>query len=155
MSEALWDISGVDGLAIAQTLFGEPIGHLSPFQSLETTLEEKPCAVLRLCERNFRILYSGSIAQLITPLQSSVSVHQYSWLKSFSISSHQLLKLTEKATVKAPHRLINLPNHQAVPAQLDDMALLIWQHSSPRKSSIDIHTATTDAELLKSKISHL
>ncbi|MGD1866987.1 MAG: hypothetical protein ACFB0D_20740 [Phormidesmis sp.] len=153
----LWDISGADGLAIAQTLFGQSVSYLAPFQSLETVLEENPCSVLRLCNRNFRILSSSPIPQHLIPQHlipqaHTASIHQYSWLQTFSISPQQLHQLTQKATVRAPHRLTNLPNHQAVPAQLDDIALLIWQHSSAHRPSIDIHTSHSSAKLLESKI---
>ena len=64
MSRMLWDMAGVDGLEVAQTLFGEKVGHLAPFQSLETVVQDKDCSVLRLCDRNFRIVYPGTLHNL-------------------------------------------------------------------------------------------
>ena len=180
MDQTIWDIAGTDGLIVVQSLLGKSVGYLAPFQSLETVLAGEPCSVLRLCDRNFRIRYAGDITQHISPLKSNVLVRQYEWLKAFSISSNQLQSLTKRATVRPPHRLVGLPTHQAVPAQLDTISMLIWRHTSlgsrsqrvyegsresssekdsekasSEKSSVDIHTSWTDVERLKEKINNL
>ncbi|MEL6160873.1 MAG: hypothetical protein AAFQ40_00415 [Cyanobacteria bacterium J06623_5] len=170
MSQTLWDIAGIDALSVARTLFGESVGYLAPFQSLETNLKGTDCSVLRLCDRNFRVLCSDDLEQAILLLNCNVSVHQYNWLASFSLGAHQLKALAEHATVRPPHRLINLPNHQAVPAQLEDIAMLIWRHSSLENTALkepilenptldartaDIHTACANLERLKELINNL
>ncbi|MEL6469805.1 MAG: hypothetical protein AAFQ74_08760 [Cyanobacteria bacterium J06623_4] len=155
MAQILWDFAGIEALTVAQTLFGESVADLAAFQSLETSLKGKDCSVLRLCDRNFRILYSDDIKPIISSLSCNVFVHQYSWLTSFSLPADRLKALTINATVRAPHRLTNLPNHQAVPAQLENMAMLIWQHSSSKTPTIDIHTALRHENQLKAKITKL
>lgn len=151
----LWDIAGVDGLTVAKMLFNETVGYLAPFQSVETVLAGEACSVLRLCERNFRVLYAGSLPQHVTPLNYNVHVRQYSWLTTVSLPLHKLQPLIEQATVRAPHRLTHLPNHQAVPAQLDDSAFLLWRHSPKGKPTIDIHTASARAKKMTETISRL
>ena len=63
-----WDMAGADGLVAARALFGESVDRLAPFQSMETTLEGLPCAVLRLCDRNFRVTYPGPFDQRVAAL---------------------------------------------------------------------------------------
>ena len=151
MAAGLWDMAGVDGLAVAISLFGEAAGRLAPFQSLETQVQKKDCSVLRLCDRNFRIAYPGSLNTLVTPLQANVWIKQYDWLSVVSLSSEQLPKLAEQATVRPPHRLKSLPHDQAVPAQLTDIALLIWRHTCRDTPVIDLHVAHTDVDRLISR----
>ncbi len=148
MAAGLWDMAGVDGLAVTIALFGEAVGHLAPFQSLETVLAGKDCSVLRLCDRNFRIAYSGPLDSLVAPLQAQVWIREYDWLGVVAIAPHQLPQLTAQATVRPPHRLQNLPNHQAVPAQLADIAIVIWQHSPQGEPVLDLHLARTDVNRL-------
>ncbi|MEL6604818.1 MAG: hypothetical protein AAFP20_16525 [Cyanobacteria bacterium J06614_10] len=155
MAKILWDFAGIEALTVAQTLFGESVGELAAFQSLETSLEGKDCSVLRLCDRNFRILYLDDVRPVISSLNCNVFVRQYTWLASFSIPADRLEALTINATVRAPHRLANLPNHQAVPAQLEDMSMLVWQHSSSKIPTIDIHTAHSYENRLKAEINRL
>lgn len=148
MAAGLWDLAGVDGLAVAIALFGEAAGHLAPFQSLETVVRGEACSVLRLCDRNFRIAYSGPLDSLVAPLQAKVWVREYDWLRVVAIAPHQLLQLTAQATVRPPHRLQNLPNHQAVPAQVADIAILIWRHTPQGVPAVDLHLAHTEVDKL-------
>ena len=85
MDNSLWDLAGIDGLAVAKYLLGEEVGHLAPFQSMETVLEGKDCSVLRLCELNFRIVYPGPLDQLIDPIQGNI------WLKQFRLVDQECL----------------------------------------------------------------
>ena len=144
----LWDIAGVDGLAVAQALFGEAVGYLAPFQSLEAAVAGQDCSVLRLCDRNFRIAYPGPLDSLVAPLQARVWVRAYDWLSVVAIAPHQFSRLTAQATVRAPHRLQNLPNHQAVPAQVADIALVIWRHAPRGVPVVDLHLARTEVDRL-------
>ncbi len=145
-------MAGVDGLAVAQLLFGEAAGYLAPFQSLETVIAGQDCSVLRLCDRNFRIAYPGPLDSLIAPLQADVWAREYDWLSVVAIAPHQLPQLTAQTTVRPPHRL-HLPNHQAVPAQVADIAILIWRHSPRGMPVVDLHLARTDVDRLMEKVS--
>ncbi|KPQ36618.1 MAG: hypothetical protein HLUCCA11_05480 [Phormidesmis priestleyi Ana] len=155
MTHHLWDMAGVDGLAMAKSLFGEAIGHLAPFQSLETTIQHENCSVLRLCDYNFRIAYAGAfdrlIAQQLGP-QYCIWIKQYDWLGRMQITLDRLPALIEQASVRAPHRLANLPNNQAVPAQLDDIALVIWRHYIQGQPAVEIHASQSHLTCLKTKI---
>jgi hypothetical protein len=152
MNNALWDMAGVDGLAVAKHLFGEEVGYLAPFQSVETTLQGKDCSVLRLCDRNFRISYPDPLHPLIAPLHSNVWCKQFDWLTSLSLSINFLPKIISQATVRPPHRLENSPNHQAIPAQISDIPLLIWQHSRQEQPVIELHLARKRIKDVTSKL---
>lgn len=148
----LWDIAGADGLEVAEQLFGKSVGYLSPFQSVETVLKNEACSVLRLCDRNFRIRYGAPLDQLVTPLNRCVWVKRYPWLTSLTISTKQLLVLTEHLTVRAPHRLAHFPNHQALPACLETIPLLIWRHLIEGKPGIELQVAQKDLRRLKQRL---
>ncbi len=148
----LWDLSGVDSLDVAQSLFGEDVTYLSPFQSVETLLEGQACSVLRLCDRNFRIRYSGPLDQKVLSLQRCVWIKQHDWLSSLILPIEQLPKLTKTATIRAPHRLTNLPNHQAVPARFSDIPLLIWRHTIQEMPAVELHAAQSDINKLSMQL---
>ncbi len=180
----LWDLAGPDALSVALHVWGECIGRLAAFQSLETELQGQACSVLRLCDRNFRILYPhpqdsldpiDSLDQCIdahlkkASLTSSNHAHpihypiqywikQYSWLSRLCLPASQLLPLTQQATVRPPHRLADLPNHQSVPACLSslygEIPLLIWQHPVQRQPTLELHTAHKTFQPLLSYLSH-
>lgn len=148
----LWDMTGVDSVEVAQLIFGKQTIYLAPFQSVDIVLEGEGCSVLRLCDRNFRIRYAGPLKQLIHPLQRCVSLQQYDWLGTLTIPTHQLSALTKRATIRPPHRLENLPDHQAVPARLQGISLLIWRHFIQEQSAIEIHTAKKDLSKLTAQL---
>ena len=152
MSQMLWDMAGVDALEVAKLIFGEEVGYLAPFQSLETVVQGKACSVLRLCDRNFRIAYSGTLHHLIAPLTSRVWLKQYHWLSAVTLPIEQLPALLKKATVRAPHRLAGLSGHQAVPARIDNIATLIWRHPVQAKPAVELHVAQADLDRLIEKI---
>ncbi len=56
----LWEFAGVDGLQFAKTLVGNAAGKLALFRSLEATVANHPCSLLRLCEHNFRLGVQGN-----------------------------------------------------------------------------------------------
>ncbi len=153
--QTLWDMAGVDGLEAAQSLFGEEVIYLSRFQSVETVLAGKECSVLRLCDRNFRIRYSGPLDQLITPLQYCAWIKQYDWLNALTFPIEQLPTFIENATTRAPHRLTNLPNHQALPARFKDVPLLIWRHNIQGSPAVELHVAQTDLDRLSEQLEPL
>lgn len=152
MDSSLWDMAGVDGLAVAQQLFGEDVGYLAPFQSMETVLGGKDCSVLRLCDRNFRISYSGPFRQLVDPIQAHIWLRQFDWLTRLYLPINLLSQIISQATVRPPHRLENIPNHHAVPAQLWDIPLLIWQHPIQGQQGLELHLACQDCERLVGKL---
>jgi hypothetical protein len=160
----LWDIAGVDGLQVARSLFGKEVDYLAPFQSLETVVQGEACSVLRLCDRNFRVAYSGALNQPVdhlvadppAPLRASVWVKQYDWLSAIVLPLGLLPVLLAQATAKAPHRLANLPNHQAVPARLNNNTpILIWRHSPQGNPSVEIHAAKADLNRLSQTVNQL
>ena len=155
MDHLLWDLAGVDGLAVARYLFGEGVGYLAPFQSLETTVQGKDCSVLRLCDRNFRIVYPGSLHQLIIPLQANIWLKQFDWLVRVFLPTNLLSTISAQAVVRPLHCLTNIPNHQAVPAQLQDIPFLIWQHPWKGQPTLELHAAKKDFENLTAKLEKL
>ncbi|MEL6332000.1 MAG: hypothetical protein AAFU84_20165 [Cyanobacteria bacterium J06633_23] len=155
MDYPLWDLAGVDGLAAARYLFGPEVDYLAPFQSMETLLQEKNCSVLRLCDRNFRIVYAGPLQQLITPLKAKIWLKQFDWLARLSLPISLLPEIVSQATVRPPHRLKNIPNHRAVPAQLQGIPLLIWQHPHQGQAILELHAARQDLKTLASKLEQI
>ncbi len=141
-----WDLAGADGLMAARALFGEAVDHLAPFQSMETTLEGLPCAVLRLCDRNFRITYPGALDQTVAALQLQVWVKPLSWMGTIALPIEQFPTLAAQATVKAPHRLHGLPLHCAVPAQFSALPILIWHHPVAGQHALELHFAKVQSE---------
>ncbi|MEA5465844.1 hypothetical protein VB741_19115 [Leptothoe sp. PORK10 BA2] len=151
---SLWDLAGVDGLKVAMQLFGNDVGYLAPFQSMETVLQGKDCSVLRLCDRNFRIVYAGDLAQLISQPQPAIWLTQFDWLGSLCLPISELPTIMAQATVRPPHRLDHIPNHQAVPAQFAGMPILIWHHPTQGKPTLELHLAHKDLETLGQKLNH-
>ncbi|MGB3612653.1 MAG: hypothetical protein WBA10_02585 [Elainellaceae cyanobacterium] len=141
----LWDLAGRDGLSVARSLFGEEVNHLAPFQSLETTLQDKPCSVLRLCDRNFRLGYSGPLNQIVEPLGASVWVKQLAWMQAIALPDSLFPRLRDCVTVRPPHRL-DLPHNCAVPAQVDGVAVLAWRHIVAGQPTLEVHFARADAD---------
>lgn len=138
-------MAGRDGLYAARSLFGKAVDQLAPFQSLETTLQGKPCSVLRLCDRNFRLGYSGQLAQVVEPLQASVWVRQLDWLRAIALPEELFPALANHATVRPPHRL-DLPNNCAVPAQIEGVSALLWRHGAEGQPTLEVHLACNDAD---------
>jgi hypothetical protein len=154
----LWDIGGVDGLQVAQTLFGESVQRLSPFQSLETSLEGLSCSVLRLCEGNFRIACNGADQILEQHLRAAqpgrqVWVKQLPWLSAIALpDAIGMVHLQNLAVPKPPHRLTGLPLHCATPARIDGISVLIWRHLIAQQPAIELHTAANQVDVMMGKI---
>lgn len=151
----LWDFAGIDGLQVARHLFGEPIARLSRFQSLTTTLQGYPCAVLRLCENNFRVALPQALALegLIHPLRQRVWVARSPYLSALTLPLESGLSwLYERATTKPLYRLQPLPSDRAVPARLDGIALLIWHHEWLDQPRLELHMATADLPLVQAQM---
>ena len=87
----LWDIAGVDGLQVVKSLTKcDRVTTIAPFQSLETTINGDHCAILRLCEGNFRIGWQGDRAVLESALEPLIKnqrvwVQRFNWLGAITI----------------------------------------------------------------------
>ncbi|PSN16829.1 hypothetical protein C7293_01010 [filamentous cyanobacterium CCT1] len=141
-----WDMAGADGLVAARALFGEAVDHLAPFQSMETTLDGLPCAVLRLCDRNFRVTYPGPFDQRVAAFSLNLWVKQLDWLGAIALPAESLPAIAALATVRAPHRLAPLPLHRAVPVQVAQTAVLIWHHHLGDRAALELHLARPQIE---------
>ncbi|MBE9076188.1 hypothetical protein IQ241_02570 [Romeria aff. gracilis LEGE 07310] len=148
----IWDLAGVESLQALQQLLGPTVAQLSPFQSLETSLDGQ-CSVLRLCDRNFRLAYNGDLSQHIDLPNSRTWLKQLNWMGAIAIPDDDFPLLLALASVRPPHRLQGLPLHRAVPAQVGAISVLIWRHPLAGQPAIEIHTATADLAKLKAKIS--
>jgi hypothetical protein len=143
----LWDIAGVDGLQVMKTLFGEQVDRIAPFQSLEAELDSTSCSVLRLCEGNFRLHWSGTPDRLESMLQSAATgqrvwVKQLPWLVSVTLPTDvNLAKLAQVAIAKPPFSLPSLALHCAAPARLETLSILVWRHTLQTSEILELHTA--------------
>ena len=152
-----WDMAGVDGLQVAKQLFGDPIDRIAPFQSLETQLNGYPCSVLRLCEGNFRIGWTGSTAEFQTILQPLLGyriwVKQFDWLAALTLGSQicdwDNFDWGRLAVAKPPHRLTGLANHCAAPARIQNQALLIWRHPVLGEPGVELQMAAGHQSQIK------
>lgn len=153
----LWVIAGVDGLQVAKSLFGDRVGRIAPFQSIETSLAGCPCSVLRLCEGNFRIAWESDRTILEQAFQ--LQGEQRAWLKRFdwlgAIALSELVGLThlpQIAVAKPPHRLAGMLVNCAAPARIEGTAILVWRHSVLGQSAFELHVAVKDLETVKAKV---
>ena len=158
----LWDFAGFDGLALARDLFGSAVSELGVYQSLETEWRGAPCALLRLCENNFRVGFSadaGSVrpAGWEDTLKANTDGRRV-WAKPSMLASIFLEEgppweqLGQIGTTKAPHRLAGLPCHRAVPAQIAGRAALVWRHSVEGASVVEIQTAPADCAAIRKSL---
>lgn len=150
MMSHLWDFAGADGLQVAKAWFGDSIDRLSPFQSVDITVTDRSCTVLRLCENNFRLSWSDS-----SPPPLAIPANQRVWLRSLGWLGAMILPdadpaLLAIAVAKPPHRL-PLPINCAAPARIEGISVLIWRHSIAGKPALEIHTATQNLPLLQAK----
>ncbi|NJO80601.1 MAG: hypothetical protein HC827_20235 [Cyanobacteria bacterium RM1_2_2] len=142
-----WDFAGIDGLQVAQNLFGDAIGRLAPFQSAEISLTQGHCSVLRLCEGNFRVGWQGEpeiFQQQMAQAHSGrrVWVKQLPWLSVlFLAESAGLLCLPQIAIPKPPYRLQAMPLNCAIPARIDGMSVLVWHHPINAQPVFELHMA--------------
>lgn len=163
----LWDFAGMDGLQAALNLFGERVGHLGPFQSLETSFNAHACSVLRLAERNFRVALSRdhgldlAIADMgldlwvkhSNPLKASAPIRQAAGgcehIATLVISEQWgQTYLPFLGTTQPIHQLKNLPLHCAVPARIEQTSVLVWRHCWLGHPRFDLHTAQADAQTI-------
>jgi hypothetical protein len=143
------DFAGIDGLQFAQQLFGVQITRLAPFQSQETTLNGHSCSVLRLCEGNFRIGWTGE--PILAPPNQRVWVKSFSWLATLILPATLDLDWASFAIPKPPHRIVGLANHCAAPARIDGVAVLLWKHQL-EQPVIELHMAQAHQSLIKTRL---
>lgn len=147
----LWDFAGEDGLQAAIALFSPAVSRIAPFQSLETTFQQQPCSVLRLCENNFRVAFSTDI-----PFQAAIAALGLKiWVKRCSAAvlglppEVGLQRLAAIATTKPMYTLTPFPRDRAVPARIDGQAILAWHHGHHGQPRLEIQTATASVEALQ------
>jgi hypothetical protein len=151
-----WDFAGIDGLQVAQNLWGDVIGRLAPFQSTEIPSVQGHCSVLRLCEGNFRVSWQGDATgfqQQITQAQKGqrVWVKQLPWLSAlFLAEATGLNYLPQVATPKPPYRLQSMPLHCAIPARIAGMSVLIWYHPVHAQPVFELQMALQHAPSIHS-----
>jgi hypothetical protein len=138
----LWDFAGVDGLAVARELFGEQAARLSVWQSVDG----EDFSVLRLCENNFR-------ARLADGTALRAARGRRIWWRACDVSVLLALDepdaLTSAVSVKPPHRLQGLPRGRAIPARLDNHAVLLWRHGRAGQPVLEVQTAPRDADAVR------
>ena len=150
----LYDFAGFDGLALARALFGPSASELAVYQSVETEWSGTSVALLRLCENNFRVGLYGSSLNLGDAL-TTAALGRRVWVKPTGLVSLFLTEgpewehLARVATTKAPHRLVGLTSHRAVPARIDGHAALLWRHSVGGVPSVEVQTAPADSEAVR------
>ena len=142
----LWDFAGVDGLQGAIALFGPTVNHIAPFQSLTAAFDQQPCSVLRLCENNFRVALpvARPLDQAIAELGLKI------WVKPCQTATLVLptmlgLKcLAQIATTKPLYTLDPFPLDRAVPARINDTAILAWYHLWQGRPRLEVQIASSD-----------
>ncbi|WP_204137001.1 hypothetical protein [Halomicronema sp. CCY15110] len=147
----LWDFAGVDGLQAAIALFSPAISHLSPFQSLTAEFGQQPCSVLRLCENNFRVALPEPMAfdSAISALELSVWVKPCPAATLLLPVEAGLERLRAIATTKPIYTLHPFPCDRAVPARINDLAILAWHHSWQGQPRLTLQTAQENVEAIQ------
>lgn len=151
---SLWDFVGIDGLSLAKTL-DSAADRLAPFQSLETTIDDQPCSLLRLCEGNFRLRVHSHVdvaASLqVQPSGLRVWLRQCPWMSAIALpEAVGLRQLPTLAMPKPPHRLEGMVGDRAVPARIHGISVLVWRHVVGGQPAFELHTATRDVKHIQS-----
>ena len=151
----LWDFAGIDGLQLAKRL-DRAADRLAPFQSLETTIDHQSCSLLRLCEGNFRLRVLSCVD--LAALQGQqcglrVWVKQCAWMGAITLpESFGLRQLPRLAIPKPPHRLAGMLADRAVPARINGISVLIWQHAIFGQPAFELQTATKDVATIQTAL---
>lgn len=153
---SLWDWAGVDGLQFGRALFGEAIGKIAPFQSIETHYKDIPCSILRLSEGNFRLSLPKEIS-----LEEAIaqSTHFQVWIKpceqltTIVLSEAIALDLLPRIAVTKPiYRLEAIAPHCALPARIENIAVLVWRHTLQGQAIVELQVSLQDQDALKAKL---
>ncbi|MEM7773451.1 MAG: hypothetical protein AAF327_23460, partial [Cyanobacteria bacterium P01_A01_bin.37] len=146
----LWDFAGVDGLQVAIALFSPDITYIAPFQSLTTEFNQQPCAVLRLCEGNFRVALpagGNAIERAIADLGLKVWVKPCDRIATlFLFTDKGLERLSQLAMTKPIYTLSPFPLNRAVPARINGIAILAWHILWQGQPKLVIQTAVQDCD---------
>lgn len=147
----LWDFAGVDGRQAAIALFTPAILHLAPFQSLTATFQQQSCAVLRLCENNFRVALPDKM-----PFEAAIAALELQvWVKPCPAGNlvlpvdEGLSHLRAIATTKPIYTLHPFPCDRAVPARIEGLAILAWHHHWPGQPRLTIQTAQANVQAIQ------
>jgi hypothetical protein len=157
LSHQLWDWAGIDGLQLAQLLFGAAVSKIAPFQSIETTFSGEPCSVLRLCEGNFRLAIASHVSA--APLETNAAELNL-WVKPSHLGAIALSEsvgiahLPQIATTKPIYHLETLQPNCAAPARIDGIAVLIWRHSWQHQPIFELHVAQDHLSSIQHKLQH-
>jgi len=149
----LWDFAGVDGLAVAMTLFGQPVQKLAVWRSLVTP--DSNYAILRLCQGNFRIRTINNDLDFPRKLAQACSnqrvwYDQLTYVAEMSCPSDVMLhRLEQIALPKPPFRLQNLPLNAALPARINGTAMLIWRYFWQGTDLVQLHCAQGDVQKIR------
>lgn len=147
----LWDFAGVDGLQVAIALFSSQVSHLAPFQSLTAEFHQQTCAVLRLCEGNFRVALplEFDLEQAVNCLDQTVWVKPCQTANLIVPASSGLERLAQIATTKPVFTLKPFPRDRAVPARINGTAILAWHLSWQGQPALLLQTAVADADQIR------
>lgn len=150
----LWDFAGVDGLQVAIALFSSSVTHLAPFQFLTTTFEQQSCAVLRLCEGNFRVALAAPVPfdQAVVALGCQIWVNPCQTANLTMPPAVGLARLAQIATTKPLYTLQPFPCDRALRSRIDDIAILAWHHRWHQHPQFLIQTAPADIEAVKTAL---
>jgi len=154
----LWDVAGIDGLQVMKTLFGPQVDRIAPFQSLDATLNQTPCSLLRLCEGNFRIRFSADTTPSQLSLEAATQGYRV-WIKQFAWLGSLLLPpgiapatLAPMAIAKPPFQLKSLAPYCAAPARIDGISVLVWRHPIEGRDRLELHLAHRDLWVVRSRL---
>lgn len=147
----LWDFAGVDGRQAAIALFTPAISHLTPFQSLTAEFQHQPCAVLRLCENNFRVALPEKM-----PFEAAIAALELQvWVKPCPAANlvlpvdEGLSRLRAIATTKPIYTLHPFPCDRAVPAHIEGLAMLAWHHRWQGQPRLTVQTAQANVQAIQ------
>lgn len=147
----LWDFAGVDGRQAAIALFTPAIAHLAPFQSRTAAFQHQSCAVLRLCENNFRVALPEklSLEAAIAALALQVWVKPCAAANLVLPVDEGLSRLRAIATTKPIYTLNPFPCDRAVPARIEGLAMLAWHHHWQGQPRLTLQTAQAHVEAIQ------
>lgn len=147
----LWDFAGVDGLQVAIALFTPLINHIAPFQSLTAEFSQQPCAVLRLCENNFRVALPAEMRfdQVAANLGLNVWVKPCQTANLCLPAVSGIKRLAQIATTKPLYSIAPFPLNAAMPARINDIAILAWHHLWQGQPKLVIQTAIADIDAIQ------
>ena len=147
----LWDFAGVDGLQVAITLFSPAMNHIAPYQSLPVDFNQQSCAVLRLCERNFRVALPTDMHfdQVVANLGFNAWVKPCHTAILCLPAILGIERLTQIATTKPLYSLNPFPINAAMPARINNIAILAWHHLWRGQPQLALQTAVTDYEAIQ------